>query len=227
MTTRKPALPPKDHIEIAQSIAETIATAGDGIVETLPPKVRESLDYFDEVTRVAADINTVQAEMLRPYATEMAQTLVDTGEFDSTAAALAVLTLFKSHEMARLLADVAAGVVEPVAVASVKPKTKTSSRSTAKKSASAPAKPAAKKASPRRKPEPKPEPVAAPVVETPTAPETPAPVDEVPVDPFDAPIPDDPFLEDESPAPAPPVPTSRPAPVGAGSRFAQDPDDDF
>lgn len=140
MTTRKPTLPPQSHIDISLAVTTALAGASDADIDSLPAKVRESLDYFTEVAEVATAIQTEQAEALKEYRDETAEFLaahlgaLDGVDLTVEAARDLVDNVFSSHLMARLLADVAAGNIEPVATVA-----KTAKATAAPKAAKKPA----------------------------------------------------------------------------------------
>lgn len=213
MSTRKPVLPPAGHIAIATSV--TTALAGQRLedIEALPAKVRDSLTYLAEVSEVAEAVRTEQPAALATYRDDAIALLLaqfpatlDTGLTDDEQAERTVDALFSSHLMARLLADVAAGNVEPVATATKSPKPTTKPATAEPKTTT---KPARKKAAAKPSPKPVEQPAAPPAL-------TAGFPDDVP-DPFaeTGPSDTDPFAEpDES------------VPVPAGWRRTPAPDED-
>lgn len=110
MSTRRAALPPRTHIAIADAVTTALADTSKDDQKSLPAKVREALDYLAEVAQVVNLVRTEQLARLGDYVDELTDVL----------GAEATEILLSSHVMARLLADVEAGHVKPVATAAKK-----------------------------------------------------------------------------------------------------------
>lgn len=149
MSTRKPALPPQPDLAIARAVTTAVADFDPDTLAALPAKARDGLTYFADVAEVADLIETRQPETLSGYRDDLVELL---GE----ESAPTVDSLLCSHVLARLLADVAAGNVVPVATVT-------------------------KQAPAKRKSKPKPAPGGAPTTQP--KPSAPVPAPELPADP--------------------------------------------
>lgn len=224
----KPLIPTDAEIEVVDRVWSGLAGLDAEVADLVPAKVQESLRYLSGVGAVLDSIRAEQPKRLEPHAEPLMAVLRGSG-LGEEAAYDVISALFSSVAVARLLADVAVGNLDPVALVR-KAKADTPVKKTAAKKAPAKSEEPPAVAQTRVEPVAAAEPAAAPAA-APVEPEASAPeeiVDES-VDPndFDLPV-------VEKPAPvakkaagrrpaAVPVSTS----IGAGLVDADDNDDDF
>mgnify|MGYP001765174273 CR=1 FL=1 len=110
----KPLIPTDAEIAVVDRVWSGLSGLDEAITDSVPAKVRDSLTYLSGVGAVLDAIRTDQPHRLEPYAESLVQVLRGAG-LDEGAAYDALSAVFSSVPLARLLADVAAGNVEPVA----------------------------------------------------------------------------------------------------------------
>ena len=202
---KKPLIPSDAELEIANRVWSGLSGLDSDTASAAPAKVTQAIDYLNGVALIGESIRTEQPKRMEPYAEDLIALVINSTDLDPEKATSFVGKFFSSPLLARMLADVASGNLDPVGATPKKAVTKKAPAQPAEAEpvAEAPAakpapakKTAAKKAAAKAAP-------AAPAPAAPAAPVEPEPVAE-PVAQSPAPVAADNEFIDE------PIPVTEP-----------------
>lgn len=203
MAAKKPLIPSDAELEIANRVWSGLSGIDSDTASAAPAKVTAAIDYLNGVALIGESIRTEQPKRMEPYAEDLIGLVIDSTDLDPEQATAFVGKFFSSPLLARMLADVASGNLDPVGA--------TAKKASAKKAAPKPA--AAEETAPVE-----PEPVVEPVAETKPAPAKKTAAKKAAAKA--APAPAAPAAVE--PAPAAEAPAPAPAPV-ADNEFLDEP----
>jgi outer membrane biosynthesis protein TonB len=225
MAAKKPLIPSDAELEIANRVWSGLSGIDSDTASAAPAKVTAAIDYLNGVALIGESIRTEQPKRMEPYAEDLIGLVIEATDLDPEQATAFVGKFFSSPLLARMLADVASGNLDPVG-ATAKKAAKKAAPKPAETEAAAPTEPAAAPADPvtETKPAPAkkatakkaaakaaPAPAPAAVEPAPEAPAAPAPAAAAAAAAAAAPAADNEFLDE-------PIPVDEPV-VAEGDEF--------